>query len=597
MLCTRPWSRFLIGVIPKTAQMTIVEEFFELFKTPWEFYRPGQAYDVVIATADEIPQVHAKLLLVYGPARRSIDPRLGIVAAGRHQGAILSERDTLLPIYGEMLTFADGSEGIPQVKAGSAIAGLRVGSSDSTVMRLGYDLFEEVRFLFSSGQPIEHAHIPTLEIHIRMLRHWILDAGIPLLEIPPAPARQSFIVCLTHDIDFVGIRNHRFDHSMWGFVYRATVGALLNLIRGRISLTGLFRSWLAAASLPFVYAGWARDFWEPFEWYMGIEKGLPATYFLIPFKRRQGENVPGRHASRRATAYDVGDLPHWTATLLEQGCELGVHGIDAWHSADKGRDELAKIEAVTGESSIGIRIHWLLRDANTPSVLERAGYAYDSTFGYNETAGYRAGTSQVFRPLGAQILLELPLHIQDGALFYPHRLDLSEAEAEKRCQALIDNARQFGGVLTLLWHDRSHGPERFWGDFYVRLLQTLRSSDGWFGTAAQVISWFRKRREVRFERVEAADGTAQTSLRYHGEEILPPLNIRVHRPYGGATDPGSRCETTSDFVDIPWNGETGDELRRLLRRVSEWSANSGTECLTEGRDFWDRKGQPAGSLR
>ena len=87
-------------------------------------------------------------------------------------------------------------------------------------------------------------------------------------------------------------------------------------------------------------------------------------------------------------------------------------------------------------------MHWLLRDANTPSVLEQAGYAYDSTVGYNETVGYRAGTSQVFRPSGATTLLELPLHIQDGALFYPQRLDLSEPEAEKRCQALIDNARK-----------------------------------------------------------------------------------------------------------------------------------------------------------
>ena len=74
-------------------------------------------------------------------------------------------------------------------------------------------------------------------------------------------------------------------------------------------------------------------------------------------------------------------------------------------------------------------MHWLLRDANTASALEQAGYAYDPTVGYNETIGYRNGTTQVFRPLGAQTLLELPLHIQDGALFYPQRLDLSEPEA------------------------------------------------------------------------------------------------------------------------------------------------------------------------
>ena len=33
----------------------------------------------------------------------------------------------------------------------------------------------------------------------------------------------------------------------------------------------------------------------------------------------------------------------------------------------------------------------------------------------------------------------------------------------------MDNASEFGGVLTVIWHDRSHGPERFWGDFYIKL--------------------------------------------------------------------------------------------------------------------------------
>lgn len=520
-------------------------------------------YDVVIATADELPEVNTKLLLIYGPATKGIDARLGIAARGRHQHAILDARDALLPIYGDLLTFTDASKGTACVTTTSGAAARRIDSTDFTVIRLGYDLFDQVRLILSDGQPLEYAEIPTLEVHIRMLRDWILDAGIPLLEIPPAPAGHSLVVCLTHDIDFVGIRNHLFDHSMWGFVYRATVGAVRNFVRGRLSLMRLIRNWLTAASLPFVYAGWARDFWEPFEWYLGVEKGLPATYFLIPFKRRAGDKVPGCHASRRATAYDVSDLRHWTAVLLKQGCELGVHGLDAWHNADRGRDELATIASVTGESTIGIRMHWLLRDANTSLVLEQAGYAYDSTFGYNETVGYRAGTSQVFRPLGAGTLLELPLHIQDGALFFPQRLDLSEVEAEKRCQSLIDNARKFGGVLTLLWHDRSHAPERFWGDFYVRLLQSLRSLDGWFGTAAQVVSWFRKRRKVRFERTAAPVGGC-VRFCYDAGEIQPPLAIRFYRPSRRRQDGEFVAEATTDFVDISWNGKSVEELQLQL---------------------------------
>src|SRR5437588_12954556 len=104
---------------------------------------------------------------------------------------------------------------------------------------------------------------------------------------------------------------------------------------------------------------------------------MPATYFRIPFKHRPGERVPGRHASRRATKYDVGDVPLETAALLRDGRELGVHGIDAWHSAEKGREERARISEASGASIAGIRMHWLLHDANTPAMLEQAGYAYD----------------------------------------------------------------------------------------------------------------------------------------------------------------------------------------------------------------------------
>lgn len=562
----------MIGVVSKADEHAVVEEFFQLFKTPWEFYEQGRAYDVVLATTDEIPEVDTRLLLIYGSEPKGSDARNGFAVGSRRQGGFLNYRGILVPIYGESLTFEESGTGIPCIAADSEVAGLRVNSADFTVMRLGFDLFREVHFLLSAGQPVENAHIPTLDIHIMMLRDWILDAGITLFEIPPVPAGHSFFVCLTHDIDFVGIRNHRFDHSMWGFLYRSTVGAIWNFLRSRISLTRLFKIWRAAASLPFVYLGWAKDFWDPFDWYLRLEKRLPATYFLIPFKRKPGENVSGPHVSRRATAYDVTDLPYWTAILLKEGCELAVHGIDAWHSVQKGRDELTRIAAVTGEPRIGIRMHWLLHDENTFRVLEEAGYAYDSSCGYNETIGYRSGTSQAFRPLGAQTLLELPLHIQDGALFLPQRLDLSEPEAWKRCGEFIDNARKFGGVLTILWHDRSHGPERFWGNFYVRLVQVLRSHDVEFVTAGEAVGWFRNRREICFDRVEAADGTARTFLRQQGHDSLPPVNIRVHLPHAEGSNGNSACEMRSKFVDIPWTDQTNIELEQLLRKISRFSA-------------------------
>jgi hypothetical protein len=552
----------MIAVLHHPDQAKVVEEFFELFKTPWEAYRPGRPYDVVIATVDHIPDLEARLLLICGSTPKSSDASDGIDIESSQSGGTITHRSMRMPIYGSLTRFTirNGATCIVQDASGGQVGVQRRSAARMTV-RLGYDLFREVEILLSSGQPVEHAHVPALDLHIEMLRNWILSAGVPLLEIPPVPSGHVFAVCLTHDIDFVGIRRHKLDPTMWGFVYRSTIGAVKDVLRRKISLEHLILRWRAVLSLPLVYLGWLEDFWEPFQWYLRVERGLPATYFLIPFKRRAGEKVSSPRASRRATAYDVADIPDWTATLTKEGCEIGVHGIDAWHSADRGREELARVAGVANAPVTGVRMHWLLGDAHTASILEQAGYAYDATAGYNQTIGYRNGTAQVFRPLDATSLLELPLHIQDGALFYPQQLGLTEPEAEVRCQQLVDNARRSGGVLTLLWHDRSHGPERFWGGFYVTLIERLRSSGSWFGTAGQVVGWFRQRRAVRFVRADVS-GRVKTRLVYRGGEIKPPLVVRMYQRSAEQSAEGSATETPR-FVDVPWDGaplELSDEL-------------------------------------
>jgi hypothetical protein len=551
----------LIGVIAKANQIPVVEEFFELFKTPWEFCQPGRYYQVVVATADEMPDLRPRLMIQYGSAQSRADVTNGIAVDSVHPGGIIAWQDWEVPIYAGLVTFDRNERGTGYISADVGMAGFHLALDHSVILRIGYDVFEEVRFLLSIGQPVERAHIPTLDQHIVMLRDWILNAGIPIVEIPPTPAGHDFAVCLTHDIDFVGIRRHAFDHTMWGFVYRSTLGGVGDLVRRKIGLARLLRMWRAAAFLPFVLLGWARDFWEPFGWYLETERGLPATYFLIPFKRRSGEKVSGAHPAWRATAYDVTDIQEWTSVLIERGCEIGVHGIDAWHDASRGREELAKIAAATKDTIVGIRMHWLLQDSMTPSVLEDAAYTYDASVGYNETVGYRCGTSQVFRPLGSKTMLELPLHIQDGALFFSNRLDLSEPEAERLCNSLIANTKSRGGVLTVLWHDRSHGPERFWGDFYVRLVRSLKSQSPWFATASQIVQWFRQRREVRFN-----PSGARMSECYAGNMIEPPLRIRLHfAPLGDHREPPA----ARAHIDIDWNGRTTLDLDSLLKGVSE----------------------------
>ena len=106
--------------------------------------------------------------------------------------------------------------------------------------------------------------------------------------------------------------------------------------------------------------------------------------------------------------------------LLRAGREVAVHGIEGWRDAASGRIELARMREVTGAAEIGVRMHWLFYDEESASRLEDAGYSYDSTVGYNDAVGYRAGTVGKFSNRSTvHRLLELPMHMMDTAIVLP----------------------------------------------------------------------------------------------------------------------------------------------------------------------------------
>jgi len=395
--------------------------------------------------------------------------------------------------------------------------------------RIGYDLFSEIRTLLTVGQPVANASSPALDLHIAFLRDLITRSGVPLVEIPPVPDGYQFVACLTHDVDHPAIRRHKWDHTMFGFLYRATFGSLRSVLRGRMSVRNMFKNWAAALKLPFVHFGLMKDFWRNFDdRYMELEKGLRSTFFVIPFGGRAGNTSSGPAPSIRAAQYGAQDIAGAIQKLTAAGCEVGLHGIDAWMDSAEGRRELDEIRRVTGVSEVGVRMHWLYYDQQSPATLEAAGASYDSTFGYNETVGYRAGTTQVYKPLDANQLLELPLHIMDTAFFYPSHLALSESQAKKLLALMLDNAVRRGGTLTVNWHDRSLAPERLWGAFYSDLIQDLKHRNAWFATAGQATAWFRKRRSVRFQSEGIAPGAVKARVGVDQRDNLPALRLRIY---------------------------------------------------------------------
>src|SRR2546427_12836405 len=536
----------MIRVIANQTEHGVVREFFELFKTPWEFYRDDGQYDVLLCVGDDYQwqAPPAKLVVVYAGQKIPLDEKEPVGITGQRKNVILSYKQSRFPIYGNSITFQGKGISIVIDEASQQTAAYINKSGRIPLARIGYDLFSEVHSLLSNGQPPENASLPTLEIHIALLRDLIIGCGVPLVEIPPVPDGYSFIACLTHDVDHPAIRHHKWNHTMFGFLYRAVLGSLIQVFRGRVPVRHLVINWGAALRLPFVHLGLARDFWYEFDRYLEIESGLCSTFFVIPFKNCPGQSAAGQAPQIRASSYAARDIADHLRRFALAGCEVGLHGINAWLDSSKGREELDEIARITGVQGIGVRMHWLYFDDHSPLALEKAGFSYDSTMGYNETVGYRAGTSQAFKPLQATRLLELPLHVMDTALFFPSHLNLSAKEAGKLVRAIIENVPRFGGVVTVNWHDPSIRAERLWGRVYMEHVHEVRDSGRWFATARQAVSWFRRRRSVVFERAGQDPEVIRAKVCLAPQEGVPGLRLRLHNPLD--------CHPSRSYVDTPF---------------------------------------------
>lgn len=540
----------MIGVIAREKEMDAVREFFELFKTPWEPWNSGKAYDVVLCAAQEIPsEFRAKLVIAYSGSRLASDPADAVENQATEAAKLLCYKDDEIPLYGKCVTFPP-QDGSLLNEPGSRRSAVWQQPRDGrqAILRVGYDLFEEVRHLLTHGQPAERAGIPALELHIDFLREQIRAAGVAFVEIPPVPQGYRFIVCLTHDVDHPAVRKHRWDHTAAGFLYRGSIGSLVKFVRRQISAQSLIRNWMAVAKWPLVQRGLAQDFWADFhQQYRKIEGGLPSTYFVIPFSGKSGRGAIGLKSKRRAAGYGAQDIAPAIREIVAGGSEVGLHGIDAWLDSSAAVQELEEIRNLTGKREIGVRMHWLCYDEQSPKQLERAGASYDSTIGYRETVGYRAGTTQAYMPPGAESLLELPLHVMDTALFYPGYLGLTGEEAAEILARLVDHAVRFGGCLTVNWHDRSLAPERLWIEPYAYLIEQLKNEGAWFATAGEAVAWFRKRRSAVFEEAESS-GAVRIRMADGQLAALPPLQLRALR-----SGPGNALDGDSipDSIDQP----------------------------------------------
>ncbi|HJZ97682.1 MAG TPA: polysaccharide deacetylase family protein [Candidatus Solibacter sp.] len=267
------------------------------------------------------------------------------------------------------------------------------------------------------------------------------------------PLQRQLKLKLSHDIDLVGLpRSFR---STVGHVYpRRIPGAFV-----RDSLSGLG---------------------------IGVPAYLRAVIETARISRERGFDSAFYWKAAPRTRWDSGYDPEHPVVravidrLLEDGFEMGVHpAYGTFDAPEQLEAEISRLRRVLGTGPLGGRQHFLRWRPFTWRSWEKAGLAYDSTVGFADVIGYRAGTAVPYHPWLLEEdresgLLEIPLLVMDCTL--TEYMKIPAAEAIARVAGLIRRSRATGGVFTLLWHN-SGVIERPYTSLYPRLLN-LFQSDG-----------------------------------------------------------------------------------------------------------------------
>lgn len=368
------------------------------------------------------------------------------------------------------------------------------------------DVFKKVSILLNQGVDHNKCGVPLCEQYLDSFRK-LLVQSTTLIEIPPIPYKYKYMVALTHDVDITSVKERSWCSVGYG-AYQSF---------RKVQFKKGMRILLAKLCVL------KTDPWNCFDEWMALENSLHvnSTFYFMPFDNQAGSGAP----KIRAGKYKLDKKR--ISKMQQNDYEIGVHGIDNWIDAKKGKEEYKRIEELT-KTKVGTRIHWLFFDVETWSQLDKAGYYYDTSFGYNENVGFRAGTLQVYRPRGVKNIFELPLHIQDGALFRKRYLGLNEEAAKEKCDAIFTYAKRYGGVVTLLWHQVSMASPYEWSSFYKNMVRQCIEEEAWVARAVDIVKWFEMRRRVSLYYTKEGN---KINIHLKGLKIqkgVPKMRVRIY---------------------------------------------------------------------
>ncbi len=315
--------------------------------------------------------------------------------------------------------------------------------------------------------------VPYAAIAMRFLQRAI-NRTLPRSPVAPVcpSASSSHLIVNTHDVDLLPVSRTR-------SFQRLTKNALLSL--------GLYKS----PGLAVKQAGQAARL------ALGSENPLDQVPGLA--HRERAHAVGGsyyflcHHGHRRDGNYSVA-APGTLSLMrdLQPQLEVGVHGsYRSLENSDGLASEFNCLRAL-GFDPLGGRQHWLrFTMPQLIHAVEHANAAYDSSIGWSQIMGYRAGACFAYPPYnfereGPANFLEIPLVVMDSQVCTPENGD---DDGLRSVSKVLAASRRYGwGGIALLWHPTAFGgvqwPEYVGEVFWSVMKEGLEKNDTWMSAAS-----------------------------------------------------------------------------------------------------------------
>jgi len=253
--------------------------------------------------------------------------------------------------------------------------------------------------------------------------------------------------------------------------------------------------------------------------------------------------------------YNLNGRRDYIKSIAANGWDVGLHGSFGTHeSAERMREDFSVFEKETGQKPKGIREHYLkFNPSKTWQIMGDLGFMYDTTWGFNQKPGFRAGVCFPYHPPSSDFeplnILELPLVLMDTSLWGYMRLQEEEGFAE--VEKAISKVKEHNGLFTILWHQEALQMKG--GRLYPRILKRLAGENCFVSNAEKIAEWWLSR-----ERSELRESKRGKSFSYAVQPKDKRLVIDADCPKGYKLKVQGECRVISsseNSAEIAGNGE------------------------------------------